>query len=192
MQSLTATFDEVMERVRQGRALSHASFEPVYYLIFHPRQILEVQRELPAWVHRLRNDGWDVQRFSIAAHVAAILGAAPLRRLWLAADRKAPLDWEKTNKALANALTTGPDTLQARLTAHLEQLRDHPKAIMLVTDLEALHPYTRIGAIESQLYGAFAVPTIFFYPGERTGKTRLKFLGFYPEDGNYRSVHVGG
>jgi hypothetical protein len=26
----------------------------------------------------------------------------------------------------------------------------------------------------------------------RTGKTRLKFLGFYPEDGNYRSVHVGG
>ena len=29
-------------------------------------------------------------------------------------------------------------------------------------------------------------------PGERTGKTRLKFLGFYPEDGNYRSSHVGG
>ena len=23
-------------------------------------------------------------------------------------------------------------------------------------------------------------------------KARLKFLGFYPEDGNYRSVHVGG
>jgi hypothetical protein len=26
----------------------------------------------------------------------------------------------------------------------------------------------------------------------RTGKTLLKFLGFYPADGNYRSVHVGG
>ena len=50
----------------------------------------------------------------------------------------------------------------------------------------------RIGAIESQLQGKFHVPTIFLYPGERTGKTRLKFLGFYPEDGNYRSVHVGG
>jgi len=36
------------------------------------------------------------------------------------------------------------------------------------------------------------VPTVFFYPGIRTGKTRLKFLGFYPDDGNYRSVHVGG
>ena len=29
-------------------------------------------------------------------------------------------------------------------------------------------------------------------PETRTGKTHLKFLGFYPEDGNYRSVHVGG
>jgi hypothetical protein len=192
MQLLKATFDEVMARVRQGRELGHASFEPVYYLIFHPRQILEVKRELPAWTHRLRNDGWDVQCFSVAEQVAALLGAAPLRKFWLTADRKAPLDWDKTNKALANALTMGTDTLQGRLKAQLEQLQDRPKAILLVTDLEALHPYTRIGAIESQLYGSFVAPTIFLYPGERTGKTRLKFLGFYPEDGNYRSVHVGG
>ncbi len=192
MQSLTATFDEVMARVRQGRDLGHASFEPVYYLIFHPRQILDVKRELPAWMHRLRNEGWDVQRFSIAEHVSAILGTAPLRTLWLTADRKAPLDWDKPNKSLANALTTGADTLQGRLKAQMEHLREHSKAIMLVTDLEALHPYTRIGAIESQLYGSFVAPTLFLYPGERTGTTRLKFLGFYPEDGNYRSVHVGG
>ena len=26
----------------------------------------------------------------------------------------------------------------------------------------------------------------------KAGKTKLKFLGFYPEDGNYRSVHIGG
>lgn len=192
MQSPKATFDEVLERVRHGRTLGHASFEPVYYLIFHPRQIVEVKRELPAWMHRLHNDGWAVQRFSLAEHVTAILGAAPLRQLWLAADRKAPLEWEKTNRALANALTNGADTLPARLKVQLAHLHDRPQSILLVTDLEALHPYTRIGAIESQLYGSFTVPTIFFYPGERTGKTRLKFLGFYPEDGNYRSVHVGG
>ena len=64
--------------------------------------------------------------------------------------------------------------------------------LALVTDLEGLHPYLRIGAIESQLTGHFHVPTIFFYPGVRSGKTRLSFLGFYPEDGNYRSEHVGG
>ena len=72
------------------------------------------------------------------------------------------------------------------------QLESQQNALLLVTDLEALHPFMRIGAIESQLQGKFHVPTIFLYPGVRTGKTRLKFLGFYPEDGNYRSVHVGG
>ena len=192
MQLLTEHFDELMARVRQGRELGHASFEPVYYLVFHPRHILVVKRALPAWTARLLNDGWDVQRFSIAEQVAAILEATPRRALWLNADRKAPLDWEKTNKALATAITTGNDTLHGRLKAQLEQLKDNRRAILLVTDLEALHPYTRIGAIETLLYGSFAIPTIFFYPGERTGKSRLKFLGFYPEDGNYRSVHVGG
>ena len=192
MQSLTEHFDELMARVRQGRELGHASFEPVYYLIFHPRHILDVKRALPAWTARLLNDGWDVQRFSIAEQVAAILEATPRRALWLQADRKAPLDWDKTNKALATALTGGDDPLHGRLKARLEQLKDNRRAILLVTDLEALHPYTRIGAIESLLYGSFHVPTIFFYPGERTGKSCLKFLGFYPEDGNYRSVHVGG
>ena len=111
--------------------------------------------------------------------------------IWLSADRKNPLDWRRTNQALVNALTANSQ-LQARLEALLTRLEGRSRTILLVTDLEALHPYLRIGAIEAQLQGKFHVPTIFFYPGTRNGKTRLRFLGFYPEDGNYRSVHVGG
>ena len=146
---------------------------------------------MPSWTARLRNDGWQVEIFSIAEHVGEILAAAPMRKIWLAADRKNPLDWAKTNQALANALTA-KGQLQERLEARLAKLEGQTKTIVLVTDLEALHPYLRIGAIEAQLQGKFRVPTVFFYPGTRTGKTRLRFLGFYPEDGNYRSVHVGG
>jgi hypothetical protein len=88
-------------------------------------------------------------------------------------------------------LTTGAG-LQQRLENVLANLEGKKNGLVLVTDLEALHPYMRIGAIESNLQGKFHVPTVFLYPGVRTGKTRLMFLGFYPEDGNYRSVHVGG
>jgi hypothetical protein len=189
--SLKADFNELLQRVRQGREFAHASFEPIYYLVFHPSQILEVKRQTPAWVAKLRNEGWDVTVFSIAEHVTDILAKAPLRKVWLAADAKNPQDWAKTNQSLANALTKA-DGLQSRLEAVLTGLEGSQNAIVLVTDLEALHPYLRIGAIEAQLQGKFHVPTIFLYPGVRTGKTRLKFLGFYPEDGNYRSVHVGG
>jgi len=191
MSSLKADFNELLQRVRQGREFAHASFEPIYYLVFHPSQILEVKRQTPAWVAKLRNEGWEVTLFSIAEHVSEILANAPMRKVWLAADGKNPLDWDKTNKSLANALTRNGQ-LQSRLEAMLSGLDGKTNAIVLVTDLEALHPYLRIGAIEAQLQGKFHVPTVFLYPGVRTGKTRLKFLGFYPEDGNYRSVHVGG
>ena len=82
--------------------------------------------------------------------------------------------------------------IKGKLEELLTSLEGNQQAVVLVTDLEALHPYFRIGAVESQLQGKFSVPTIFLYPGVRTGKTSLKFLGFYPDDGNYRSVHVGG
>ncbi|MBR1240294.1 DUF1788 domain-containing protein [Bradyrhizobium sp. AUGA SZCCT0274] len=191
MSSLRADFDEMRERIRHGRELGHASFEPIYYLIFSPDHILEVKRQTPAWVAKLHQEGWDVHTFSIAQNLWDLLQSDPFWSLCLTEDKASPLDWVRTNKALADIVTSGAGLLH-RLEEALRPLEVIPNGLLLVTDLEALHPYLRIGAIESQLQGKFHVPTVFLYPGVRTGKTRLKFLGFYPEDGNYRSVHVGG
>ena len=191
MSSLQANFGELIERIRRGRELGHAGFEPIYYLIFEPQRILEVKRKTPACTARLRNEGWEIHCFSIATEIEEILQNDPRRALWLLADRQDPQNWDRTNKSVANALTKSA-TLQARLEDKLASIQGQSNAVMLVTDLEALHPYLRIGAIESQLQGKFNIPTVFLYPGIRTGKTSLKFLGFYPDDGNYRSVHVGG
>ena len=191
MSSLKANFEELCERIRRGREFGHASFEPIFYLIFQPDQILEVKRHTPAWVAKLHQEGWDVRTFSIAENLWSLLENDPLWGLCLAQDKVAPLDWKRTNKALADILTSSEGLLR-KLEEALRVLEGRPNALLLVTDLEALHPFLRIGAIESQLQGQFHVPTVFLYPGVRTGNTRLKFLGYYPEDGNYRSVHVGG
>ena len=190
MPSIKSDFDELLERIRHGREFDHASYEPIYYLIFSPTQILDVKRQMPAWIAKLKNDGWNVHLFSIAENINDILGKDALRKIWIQGDSRTPLNWRKTNKSLANALQQGE--LQSRIEQKLMSLEKKKNAILLITDLEGLHPYLRIGSIESQLQGKFCVPTIFLYPGVRTGKTRLKFLGFYPEDGNYRSEHVGG
>ena len=191
MSLLKASFDELRERIRHGRDLGHASFEPIYYLIFPPSQILEAKRQTPAWISKLRQDGWDVHVFSVAEKIWELLKNDPIWSLCVMEDKAAPLNWKRTNKSLSDILcadhgllTSFEDTLSA--------LNGQNRALLVVTDLEALHPFLRIGAIESQLQGKFRVPTIFLYPGVRTGKTRLKFLGFYPEDSNYRSVHIGG
>jgi glutamine synthetase adenylyltransferase len=194
MSSLKQDFDELVTRIQQGREFQHASFEPVYYLVFSPKQIIEVKRQTKAWVQMLKKQSWNVHTFSIAEHVNDILKSVPAfrRNLWLKQDAAAPHEWTKTNNSFANTLNDKEKGLQVRLGAKLRELEDDKQALLLVTDLEALHPYLRIGSIESQLQGHFIVPTVFLYPGVRTGQTQLKFLGFYPEDGNYRSMHVGG
>lgn len=190
MSSLNEKFSELRVRLKQGRDVTSASFEPIYYLVFDPRHILDVKRELPAWRAALSNDGWDVHRFSVAEAIAGIFQSAKLRKIWLKQDEKDPLAWQKTNQSFANYLEKNKP-LQERLKARLEALAERPHAVLLVTDIEALHPYMRIGVLENEVFGKFKTPSVIFYPGTRTGKTRLKFLGFYPEDGNYRSVHIG-
>ena len=44
MSSLKADFNELMERIKQGREFGHASFEPIFYLVFPPNQILNLKR----------------------------------------------------------------------------------------------------------------------------------------------------
>lgn len=189
MPLLNANFDELLERIRRGRELDYSSFEPIYYLVFSPHQILDVKRRMPAWISKLKKEGFDVHTFSITENILDILGNSRLRKIWISADSLSPTNWVKTNQSLANFLVNG--SLQSRIEEKLASLEGQKNSILLVTDIEALHPYLRIGAIESRLQGKYNVNTIILYPGERTGKTGLKYLGFYPEDGNYRSVHVG-
>lgn len=195
LRPLKADFDELRERVRHGRELGHASFEPIYYLVFDPSRIIEVKRQTRSLVAGLKNDGWTVSTFSIAENIEQILSSDPRRILWQRANLSDPAAQGKINESIGNALTgneAAAGALLKRLQGVLQDLEGQKNNLLLVTDLESLHPYLRIGAIEGQLQGKFSVSTVFLYPGVRTGKTRLRFLGFYPEDGNYRSVHVGG
>jgi len=191
MSSLDQDFEELRRRVRNGRELNSASYEPIFYLVFHPREMLTVKRMLAKWKVRFEQDGWKVHQFSVAEAINSILGNNDLRDVWLMSEEDDPLNFPEYAKTMGKALTEDK-SLENALHSKLSELSEANKDLLLVTDLEALHPFLRIGAIETRLQGKFNVPTIFFYPGERCGKTRLSFLGFYPEDGNYRSVHVGG
>src|SRR5690606_41341551 len=115
----------------------------------------------------------------------------PLRNFWLEVGARAPHDFDIVNKTLGEALT-GNRELDRRPESVLKELRSVEHALLLVTDVEALHPYLRIGSIEQRLQGRFFVPTIILYPGRRSGQFSLSFLGIYPEDPNYRSIHIGG
>lgn len=194
MSSPTESFEELWQRLRSGRGLTNTGDDPVYYLVFKPDQMLEVKRLCKQWAARLARQGWTMETMSMAETVLDIFRSNELREVWLSSTANTAPDSESVieiNKTLEDALTAD-DLLKKRIEARLDLLQGRTQTVLVITDLEALHPYLRVGVLEQKLQGRFSVPTVILYPGIRDGNTTLKFLGFYPPDGNYRSIHIGG
>ena len=198
MQSLKDKFDEVCLRVRNGRRLESTGSTPIYYLVFPPSQILEVKQETKTWIAKLENNDWSVVVLSFAEAVNSILREHKFRKMWLqgekavlakAAEAIPQSAISDITTTLQKSLTEGPELL-SMVREKLDEAANRPNGMLLLTDLEALHPYLRINTIEAQIMDQIRCPVIVLYPGKREDKTSLRFLEFYPADPNYRSEHI--
>ena len=203
MLSLKDKFEELRLRLRSERRLEITGSEPIFYLVFPVSEILDVKRQTRAWIAKLEHDDWDVVTLSLADTVASIFENHRLRKIWLQSEKQLiaeadgkgiPLDYREINKTLASALSANSQLapeLASAIDAKLGAVDAKPNGLLMITDLEALHPYLRINTIEAHMRGRVHRPVIVFYPGKREGKTSLRFLEFYPADPNYRSEHIG-
>jgi hypothetical protein len=194
MSSPNESFDELWQRLREGRGLTNTGEDPVFYLVFKPEQMLEVKRLRKQWSAKLAKQGWTMETMSMAATVLDIFRSNELREIWLSSPANTSCDPESLAEITGTLedVLTSEDLLKRKIEEKLETLRGRSQTVLFITDLEALHPFLRVGVLEQKLQGKFTVPTVILYPGVRDGTTSLRFLGFYPSDGNYRSVHIGG
>jgi len=194
MQPPKESFEELRQRLRQGRGLSDTGDDPVYYVVFHPKYILEVKRLMKEWKAKLELDGWKAETLSMADAVHGLFRAYIDRDDWLEDDANKQFDSEsfETLKESQKSVLESEGALKNLIEAKLQGLAGHENTVLFLTDVEALHPYLRVGVMEQQLLGKVTVPMVVLYPGTREGQTSLRFLGFYPPDGNYRSLHIGG
>ncbi|HRW25337.1 MAG TPA: DUF1788 domain-containing protein [Spirochaetia bacterium] len=194
MPSSNELFDELLLRLKSVDRFNAMGGEPVYYLVFPTEQMLEMKRSRKVLESRLSLDGWSPRILSLAEVVNAIFRADSDREIILESEKSYLEDGDiaSINESLRSILLgTGIDKVTARIKSELESIKDKEGAILIITDVEALHPYLRIGAVEQRLQGHCPVPVVIFYPGNRTGSSTLQFLGIWPDDGNYRSTHIG-
>lgn len=194
MPSSDELFDELLIRLKTVDRFSAMGGEPVYYLVFPVEQILEMKRSRKVLESRLSLDGWAPTVLSLADVVNGIFQADSDRPIILESEKGYLDDGDiaSINESLRSILLgAGIDKVTSRILSELESLKGKEGAILIITDVEALHPYLRIGAVEQRLQGRCPVPIVIFYPGNRTGNSTLQFLGIWPDDGNYRSTHIG-
>jgi hypothetical protein len=194
MLSPAELFDELLVRLKTTDRFTAMGGEPVYYLVYSARDMLEMKKSMKVLISRLALDGWSTSVLSLAEVVNDVLQNDSDRAILLEAEKSYLQEGDITsiNESLRSILIgSGSDKVTARILATIDSLKDQERAILLISDIEALHPYIRIGAIEQKLQGRCPLPVVIFYPGERTGTSSLKFLGIWPDDGNYRSTHIG-
>ena len=203
MSLLDQRFKELRERLDLGRPINSYGTEPVFYLVFPPAEILDVKARMPVWKAQLTNSGWEVAELSLGRMVheylernesyAVVRDSEPMLRDGLIA---ADLPEHQAQLAISlQGIVLQDGKPQAALMRPLLEAvvtnNSRQRGLLILTDVEALHPLLRINTIENQLLGQVKQPIVVLYPGRRHGQTSLSFLGFYPADPNYRSEHIG-
>ena len=187
MSSLDETFDALLSRVRQADYLNPAQSDPIFYFVYPPGEMLGVKEHFPRWTARFREIGLTVKRVSFGELLWKCVDESGRWEEWLETEPDA--EPEQLQHAVADVLT-GSNRLIEKIAEQLKGI--DPKSVLFLTDTELLHPYFRTRSIESALHDKLTVPVVIFYPGTRAGQYGLRFLGFYPEDPNYRSTIIGG
>jgi len=185
---LEADFEKLRQRLGDPDALNPAHSDPIFYFVYPPSQILTMRKLLPGWIARLRNEnGLEVEILSLSEIMWELIDASGRWDAWLELEPEHDLD--AVNEAIRDVLRAG-NALVERVAERAATSREN--TVLFITDVELLHPYFRSRVIENYLNNKVLIPTVFFYPGRRTGQYGLHFLEFYPEDPGYRSTLIGG
>lgn len=186
---LEDSFEELRQRLGDPDALNPAHADPLFYFVYRPSQILTVRRLLPGWIARLRNEnGLEVEMLSLSEIMWDLIDASGRWETWLELEPES--EPGEVNESIRDVLLSLAPTIMERVAQSVTVVRE--RTVMLVTDVELLHPYLRSRVIESHLKNKVQIPTVFFYPGRRAGQYDLYFLEIHPEDSGYRSTIIGG
>jgi hypothetical protein len=182
-------FKSILEYLENPGSNHHTGDKLVCYLTFDIAQTLEVKRKLSSWLSLAKGYGFSCNKISMTSVINQFFLNNPRRSKWLIPDAEDGLeavsDFFKDdlgsmiveNRVIENAVLQAQDSLSTQ-----------KKPLLIVSDLEAIHPFTRFGPVEQNIYTEIKIPLIILYPGTINGSS-LEFLGFYPQDGNYRSKH---
>ncbi|WP_166386802.1 BREX protein BrxB domain-containing protein [Polaribacter sp. 11A2H] len=180
-------YSDLLDYLLEPKTYNYSGDKTICYLTFGMDDIISVKQNLnQVWVELAKNKGFNVTILSIHDLLKSFFSKDEYR---IEAGEDA-VDSEDDTLEVYQSLGENLKNQEIIEKAILEaQEKIDPKSgVLFITDLEAIHPFSRFGPIEQKIYTKIKVPIVVFYPGEISG-TALKFLGFYPEDGNYRSKH---
>lgn len=186
---LNNKFKTILEYLETPNPNHHAGDKQITYLTFDPAETIEVKRRLTSWLSLAKGFEYTCAVVSMASVINDFFRNNHRRNSWVTPDGNSNFNEvvEFYQVDLGSMIVENRVIENAILNAQ-EKLKLAPKPLLIISDLEAIHPFTRFGPIEQKIYTELEIPIIILYPGTLSGSS-LEFFGFYPPDGNYRSKH---
>jgi len=182
-------FKMILEYLETSNPNHFAGDKLICYLTYAPSLTIEVKRKVPSWVSLAKGYEFNCSVLSMASILNEFFRNNPRRSGWMIPDSSSSysevIDFYKKD---LGSMIIEQKVIETAILKEQDKIKSSPKPVLLLTDLEAIHPYTRFGPIEQKIYTEIEIPIIILYPGKLSGSS-LEFLGFYPPDGNYRSKH---
>jgi len=197
MDQLEQSFLDLRRALTYRSLLVDQGEDPVFFLVYDPKNSLKMYQRTGDLVTVLRHDGWAPREFDLGARLERFINNHEDYEFIRDRLRDEPNDEEvatEVYQSVRQLLQDGPDgtIVEGWVTDEISAAAADPDGLLLVYGLELLHPYLQIGYVEQKIQGHVTCPVVMLYPGKRTSAFGLRYLGFYPPDGNYRSRHVGG
>ena len=175
MQLYEQKFEEALAYLSRPDILNPTGDRPICYVNYDVEDAMEVYRMIPLHlIPKAKFHGFaDVKVLSIGKMLQDYIhNHEYYDEVWLYESIRQEI---QDNSVIARAILAVQQEMMT--TAH---------PLLILKDLELLHPYDKIGRIEQLIYNKIDLPILILYPGNAQGIART-FLNIYPMDGSYRS-----
>lgn len=164
--------------------LSPTGNNPIVYMIYQPEDVLTVRKLIATLIKP------KAEYYSFTPHVVScgtlmdeFINHHDYLQIWTDPTVREDEMYQSIKQAI-----TDEHFLEKALLKIQEEITADPHPLLVITDLEMLHPFYMMGVIENNIYNQIRVPMLVLYPGEKQGTAR-SFMGIYNQDGNYRSIN---
>lgn len=188
MEVLNNKLKQIIQYLDSPNTSQHTGDKNICYLTFPFESILDVKKNTETFVSLLKHYNYEVTLLSVGNVIQNFIKNYHRRDNWM----KSSIIDDKYEmniffKSIGSTIDKN-EVIEKAILDKQDEIKSRIKPLLLLTDLEGIHPFTRFGPIEQNIYSSIEIPIIILYPGDLSGSS-LEFLGFYPPDGNYRSKH---
>ena len=184
MERYETKIEKALENLWSPSTITPTGGNPIVYMSYLPEDVMRVRDLATTFLpSKAEYYGFNVIFVSISKLIDEFISNHQYLEMW----QMPIVNEEQLYSSIKQEIDNSQFLENELLKIQNEATGEHP--LLVIHDLEMLHPFHMMGAIENRIYNRIQVPMLVLYPGETQGTAR-SFLNKYNQDGNYRSINV--